>query len=523
MRIHTSFSYIRSHSVTVSVAALVALTVAAMVLFGGSAAQRERPMVAVTTAHAEHADISGERVFTGVLEADSATDLAAKASGRVTGLYADVGTRVGAGQVLVVLDATTERATAESLRASTDAAQKSLDALSNLYDERIASEEAPSTAGSGTVTGSYTSLTNAAALADQVSDTLGNLLSVRDGKVIGSQIGFEPEFGARDGSQKIAARNELAAYQTLNAQYQAFFDAHILGKNPDNATVAEGITRATEVLTAAKSVLNSSYTTLLNTTVSVNVSDAQISAYKQTVTSLGLQAETTLKGMHDVTTGVSVLKKERDTKIAETHAQITALKGQQAVANTMVANSTVYAPFSGVITAKYTERGAVVAPGIPVLAIADDSKLKLRIGVPDAIAQSFHVGDVSQVTIDGMEKKVAARVSKIEPVVDPASRKVTIELTINNTDHALKVGSFARASFTLEHAEGTTVPAGAVVARYGTEYVFVVRDGKVERRVVMTGNRTDDVIEIIDGIAVGDVVVTSGNAYLRDKDSVIVK
>lgn len=525
--IHKAFTFAKTYKISVSVSAVVLIFMTLAFAFGGSDTKNTRPVVAVTTAYAEHADISGTRIFTGVLEANASTDLGAKASGRVTGLYADVGTRVGAGQLLVALDASTERATAESLRANADAVQRSIDAVTSLYTERIAGEEAPASAadvgGVGATTGAYATVTQTAALADQVNDTLGALLSVRGGVRVGEQTIPENILGVRDSTSKNAARDELQRFQLQNAEYQAYFDAQILNKNSDAATMDEAVARSTKILAAAKSVLNSSYTVLLNTTEgSAYAGDVQ--TYKTSVTTLGMQAEGLLKNFHDVTTGVSVLKKERDTKLSDAQAQLVMLKGQTAVADAMVSNSTVRAPFGGVITAKYTERGAVVAPGLPLLAIADDSTLKLVIGVPDTIAPSFHVGDTADVTIDGVEgEKLTARISKINPVVDSNSRKVTIELAIQNYDHALKVGSFARAAFMLEHAEGTTVPVGAVVARYGTEYVFVVRDGRVVRRTVMTGNRTETMIEIIDGIAEGDMVVTSGNAYLRDGDTVIVK
>ena len=233
--------------------------------------------------------------------------------------------------------------------------------------------------------------------------------------------------------------------------------------------------------------------------------------------------ETTLNGMHDTSANISVLKKERDATLADAGATLVALSGQQSVANALVSNSIVRAPFSGVIIRKYVERGTMVAPGVPLFAIADDSTLKLRIGVSDTMVQAFRVGLRASVSVDGVDGTAfSASVTKIEPVVDAASRKVVIEVSIPNGNSALRVGSFARVTFALEGADGAVVPTRAVRTRYDTAVAFVVHEGVVERRVVTLGARTNGQLEIVDGLREGEMVVVEGNAYLRDGDRVQV-
>lgn len=485
--------------------------------------EAERPLVRVETTPVLRADMSGEYTFTGILEADAETDLAAKAQGRVTGLYADTGSRVASGQLLAELDASTERASAASLALHIVAAQESRSAVDRLYAERISNEESPVSSGFGQTSDLAALLSNSASLSDQVNDTLGALLAVRKGVFIDPEIRFNEELGVRDSAQKMRAREELRSYQTLNARYQEFFDTRILGKQPDDRTIKEGVDLANETLLAAISVLNQAYTTLLNTVVSTAVSDPELSEWKSRLTGLGAQVETTLNGMHDTSANISVLKKERDATLADAGATLVALSGQQSVANALVSNSIVRAPFSGVIIRKYVERGTMVAPGVPLFAIADDSTLKLRIGVSDTMVQAFRVGLRASVSVDGVDGTAfSASVTKIEPVVDAASRKVVIEVSIPNGNSALRVGSFARVTFALEGADGAVVPTRAVRTRYDTAVAFVVHEGVVERRVVTLGARANGQLEIVDGLREGEMVVVEGNAYLRDGDRVQV-
>jgi RND family efflux transporter MFP subunit len=515
--------FIHTHRTT-TVAFAVVVVAALFGYLAVSDKEVERPVAArVTTAIVQESEVSGAYTFTGILEPTASTDLSAKAQGRVAVLTVGTGSRVGAGQLLVELDAATERATAESITEHIRATEQSLSAVDALYVERIKHEESPATTGTGQTSNLTALLTSAASLSDQVSDTLGTLLAVRRAAYIDPEIAFDDELGVRDSAQRMRARDELVLFQQQNNKYQDFFDTQILGKQPTDETITAGIALANETLLAATSILNQSYTTLLNTVVSTTVSEQTLTTWKGRLTGLGGEVDQTLNGMHNASANIAVMKKEREAKIADASAMLVALEGQQSVTNALISNSVVRAPFSGVITEKYTEKGAVVAPGVPLLAIADDSVLKIKIGIADTLINSFHVGDQAQVTVDGMgDTSFTAAITKIEPVVDAQSRKVTIELSVPNTDHALRVGSFARVTFALEGVTGAIVPTRAVRTRYDTSVAFVVVDDRVERRVVTVGRQLNDQIEIIAGLRRGETIVVEGNAYLRDGDSVSV-
>lgn len=508
--------------IPLSIVALFLIAGSFFVLNGEEQGSTERSPSPVEVVVAQSEKVALERTFTGVLLPKATTELSAKAPGRVSYLGADVGTRVSAGSVLVELDATTERAVASSLAGNISATKNNIATLEELYNERIKTAESPAYGGVSGTTGNIAILTSTALLSDQVSDTLGSLLGVRGGRYITPEISFDTEFGARSSAAKISAREHLVSYQVENVAYQDFFDMTIMGKSPTEEELAEGILRASRVLEETKSVLNDTYEVLLYSIVSVNLTERELSERKRVVGELGMQAEELLRGLREVDSGVAVLKKEKETQLAQLESSLVALRGEEGVAAAALSNSVVRSPYGGVITEKFTERGAVVAPGVPLLAIADDSTLLLRVGVPDVFASRLSLQAKALVEVDGISTPVLARVTKIAPAVDPSSRKVMIEFSVENPTRTLRIGSFARVTVSIEEVDGVVVPSRAVIARYGTEYVFVENEGVASRRVVESGKRTDMLTALASGVSDGERIIVSGNLYLRDGDRVFV-
>ncbi|HEX8994259.1 MAG TPA: efflux RND transporter periplasmic adaptor subunit [Candidatus Paceibacterota bacterium] len=506
------------------------IAVALVVLVSGAWVWHARAMHApapepqvVSVAAAVKTDIAHTELQTGILMPIREVDIAAKTGGRLTSLSVDVGDRVGSGSHIAQLDVSAALATQQSIEGSIAATEATLNATKNLYATRIASMEssdATSSDAASSQTIGASAVTNAAVLAKQIDDMTGNLLSVRDGGITSVQIPFDNELSIRDSQAKVTARNDLEAYQIDDADFQSFVASSIVGKNPSQESVNDGLGRAARTLAEGQTVLKDTYTVLSATISSTNVSDAQLDAYKAQVAGFGSQAQQMLGQMHDVTTTIATLKKEGDAQIAAAQAQLAELQGQAGVNQTILEDGSIHAPFGGVVTQKYAEEGAVVAPGTPLVHIADDSVIKIVVGVSDDVAAGVHVGDVALVTVDGVSAAVSAKVAKVSPYADPVSRKINVELDMDNTEHLLKVGSYAHVVFSQPGASSLAVPRGAVVSRYGTSFVFVLDGSIVHRRVVTTGAMSDALIEIDSGLIEGESVVTAGNDYLRDGDVV---
>jgi RND family efflux transporter MFP subunit len=162
------------------------------------------------------------------------------------------------------------------------------------------------------------------------------------------------------------------------------------------------------------------------------------------------------------------------------------------------------APFSGVVMSRTVEPGNLAVPGAPLLSIEQDGLYRLEASVDESKLASVRAGQAVEAVIE--DRKVNARVSEIVPSVDAASRTYTVKLDLPAMPR-LRTGMFGRAIFPLGMEKVVAIPAAAVMERGQLQSVFVVEDGAAHTRLVTTGRRAGDIVEILSGLNPGEKVV----------------
>jgi membrane fusion protein (multidrug efflux system) len=107
-------------------------------------------------------------------------------------------------------------------------------------------------------------------------------------------------------------------------------------------------------------------------------------------------------------------------------------------------------------------------------------------------------------------------VSSVDSRVDPATRSVTVRALLPNPEGLLKPGMFLTTRLSRGAIDALLVPEQALVPEGGEMFVFVVKDGVVEKRRIRIGERRVGDVQVVDGLAPGDLVVTEGTQKLRD-------
>lgn len=181
----------------------------------------------------------------------------------------------------------------------------------------------------------------------------------------------------------------------------------------------------------------------------------------------------------------------------------------------------VHSPISGRITDLLVDRGAQVSAQTPVASIATLDDLQIIVAVPERYAKTVTRGmdaRVSGIAIGNVE--LSARVTEVYPVLDPGSqsRETTLELTAGSGE--LMQGMNLRVALPLRSSgEAVTVPFAAIIQEGGKTSVYVVEESEggkiVERRDVRTGMMAENLIEITEGLEIGELVVTEGIGVLR--------
>jgi membrane fusion protein (multidrug efflux system) len=181
------------------------------------------------------------------------------------------------------------------------------------------------------------------------------------------------------------------------------------------------------------------------------------------------------------------------------------------------------APIDGFVAERTADLGEYVSPQQKVATIVRTNPLRIQIDIPEQAIPEVKTGQsVSVMTSAWPDKQFAGRIARIAPNVSATSRTLTVEAEIDNSGGALKPGQFATVRILQDRPEpAVLVPARAVVTEAGVSRLFVVKDGRVEQRIVQTGQTEGDLIEVKTGVAADELVATS--SVDRLSDGVLVK
>jgi membrane fusion protein, multidrug efflux system len=180
-----------------------------------------------------------------------------------------------------------------------------------------------------------------------------------------------------------------------------------------------------------------------------------------------------------------------------------------ASAGKQLAQTTVRAPISGVVSDREVDAGDVVTVGAELFRIVDLGSLRLEASVAAAEIDRLKSGMPVEFGVSGYDRRFTGRIERINPTVDPTTGQVRIYVTIPNERQSLVSGLFAEGRVATDARKAIGVPMDAVDQR-GTEPVLhVVQAGKVKHLQVRLGVRDEasNLVEIASGVAAGDTVL----------------
>ncbi len=193
------------------------------------------------------------------------------------------------------------------------------------------------------------------------------------------------------------------------------------------------------------------------------------------------------------------------------------------LAQAQLARMRIVAPFAGTVGIRNVSVGDYVKDGEELVNLEDVSVLKLDFRLPEIHHASLRVGQAVEVSSDALPGvTMAATIDAIDPLVDTQGRAVVLRASLPNAGNQLRPGMFARVRVTLDERPAVAVvPEEALMPAAGNRmFVYRVVDGVARRVEVRTGARRDTRVEIVEGLQLGDVVVSAGQLKLRDGDAV---
>jgi RND family efflux transporter MFP subunit len=181
-------------------------------------------------------------------------------------------------------------------------------------------------------------------------------------------------------------------------------------------------------------------------------------------------------------------------------------------------DTSVRAPFAGLVAERLVSTGDYVTRGTKVVTVVKIDPLRVELTVPEQYLSKVNDGQAVRLSVDAYAGEAfPAKVRFVSPALKTDQRALTVEAVAPNADGRLKPGLFATALLQEQApAPALLVPNTAVETVAGTSRVFVITGDKVEERIVTLGERVGDRIEIATGAKAGDKVATNPRGKLTD-------
>lgn len=228
-------------------------------------------------------------------------------------------------------------------------------------------------------------------------------------------------------------------------------------------------------------------------------------------------------------TQIETLRSEVTSNEAALAAARAAAREQQAI----VARHTLRAPFAGVISERLAELGEWVNPGNGLLELVATDNLRFDFRVGQEHFAALTPDTPVEITLDAVpDRSLPGRVDTIVPIKNPGARTFLVRVVAENADagNALRItpGMSARGKLNVDSGRNGIAVSRDAILRFpdGRVTVWVVDSGEdvpiVREQIVRTGFEFDGMVEIKNGLAVGDLIVVRGNETLQEAQAVTI-
>ena len=192
----------------------------------------------------------------------------------------------------------------------------------------------------------------------------------------------------------------------------------------------------------------------------------------------------------------------------------------------------ITAPFTGVVTVRYADTGALIAAGtsssaqsMPVVRLAQVSKLRLVLPIPESLAGQIHLGDPVKVHVQALNQDIVGKVSRFAQSLDLQTRTMETEIDFENGAEKLLPGMYAETVLQLsDRKDVLVVPMEAVMQNAGEARILVVNSQNiVEERKVKLGAQGKSRVEVLSGLTDGERIIVGNQSQFRNGEKVVPK
>lgn len=251
----------------------------------------------------------------------------------------------------------------------------------------------------------------------------------------------------------------------------------------------------------------------------VTIESGELGAELESVREQLALAETNARRLQALFERGSVTASERDDAVSQREV----LRAQERRLAVRLAKTRIEAPFAGTLGLRQVSPGDLIEADTMITTLQTLRELKVDFSVPERFRNEVVPGRRLSVAVAGQDMPYQATVRAISPRVDVNTRTLTVRADVANPDRRLLPGNYARVQIVSRNDAALVVPSVAVLQSLDAVSVFTVEDGVAVRRKVLTGQRTEAAVEILQGLSPGDEVITSGIQGVREGQAVNVR
>ncbi|KEO74145.1 efflux RND transporter periplasmic adaptor subunit [Anditalea andensis] len=229
------------------------------------------------------------------------------------------------------------------------------------------------------------------------------------------------------------------------------------------------------------------------------------------------QAEKDLARYHNLSETEAITSKQ----LEESQNALEMIKAELKTIRKRLSNTLITAPISGYINEDYVEIGTLINPGMPVADLVSTDPMKLSIKVSEAEIVQIGLGDKVGITVGALpDEKMEGKVTFTSSKAD-ASLHYIVEIDIQNAHKSIRPGMFGSAEFSYQMPEIIQIPRQALIGGLRDPEVYLFQNGKANKRKITARSMGQDKIAVMDGLNIGDKIITSGLINLREGVEVI--
>ena len=196
--------------------------------------------------------------------------------------------------------------------------------------------------------------------------------------------------------------------------------------------------------------------------------------------------------------------------------QMNTIKGDIDVLTAQIRKTEIIAPYDGVLGLRNISLGAVVSPSLPLATIREVQTLKIDFSVPEKYSQEIKVGSIIKFVVNDDDQEFNAKIIATEQGIDASTRNLKARAQIISSNSKLTPGAFASIHLRIKNTKNAIiVPSQSIIPQGNNKSLIICSQGKAKIVKVKTGLRQTNGIEITEGIAMNDTVITTGVMFIK--------